>query len=99
MAHRDKLGRPVVAVTGMGLVTSLGEGKADNWAALTAGKTGIHTISRGRGDPPGRQGSGVNWGARRVGACRIGYPLLSGLSAVDQEQSGHRGLKTVLEEP
>jgi len=46
MAHRDKLGRPVVAVTGMGLVTSLGEGKADNWAALTAGKSGIHTIRR-----------------------------------------------------
>jgi 3-oxoacyl-[acyl-carrier-protein] synthase II len=30
----------------MGLVTSLGEGKADNWAALTAGKSGIHRITR-----------------------------------------------------
>src|SRR5258708_19997208 len=30
----------------MGLVRSLGEGKADNWAALTAGKSGIHTIRR-----------------------------------------------------
>lgn len=44
--HRDHAGRPLVAVTGMGLVTSLGEGKADNWAALTAGKSGIHRITR-----------------------------------------------------
>ncbi len=43
---RDHLGRPVVAVTGIGLVTSLGKGKADNWAALTAGKSGIHPITR-----------------------------------------------------
>ncbi len=46
MAHRDKQGRPVVAVTGMGMITSLGEGKSDNWAALTAGKSGIGTIQR-----------------------------------------------------
>ena len=36
----DHLGRPVVAVTGIGVVTSLGVGKADNWAALTAGTLG-----------------------------------------------------------
>ena len=28
---RDKAGRPVVVVTGSGLVTSLGAGKAENW--------------------------------------------------------------------
>jgi 3-oxoacyl-[acyl-carrier-protein] synthase II len=43
---KDHLGRPVVAVTGIGVVTSLGRGKADNWAALTAGKSGIHPITR-----------------------------------------------------
>ncbi len=43
---RDKHDRPVVAVTGMGVVTSLGVGKTDNWAALTAGKSGIHRITR-----------------------------------------------------
>ena len=43
---KDHLGRPVVAVTGIGVVTSLGIGKADNWAALTAGKSGIHPITR-----------------------------------------------------
>jgi 3-oxoacyl-[acyl-carrier-protein] synthase II len=44
--HRDSKGRPVVAVTGMGIVTSLGQGKAENWARLTAGESGIHTITR-----------------------------------------------------
>src|ERR1700733_1615244 len=42
----DHMGRPIVAVTGIGVVTSLGIGKADNWAALTAGKSGIHPITR-----------------------------------------------------
>jgi 3-oxoacyl-[acyl-carrier-protein] synthase II len=43
---RDKHGRPVVVVTGMGVITSLGAGKADNWAKLTAGESGIHRINR-----------------------------------------------------
>jgi len=46
MATRDKSGRPVVVVTGMGVVTSLGIGKTENWANLTAGKSGIRTIKR-----------------------------------------------------
>ena len=46
MAVTDKQGRPLVAVTGIGLVTSLGRGLDDNWAALTAGRSGIHTIRR-----------------------------------------------------
>src|SRR6185437_14103482 len=36
----------VVVVTGMGVVTSLGTGKQDNWRELTAGHSGIHRISR-----------------------------------------------------
>jgi 3-oxoacyl-[acyl-carrier-protein] synthase II len=36
----------VVVVTGSGLVTSLGAGKADNWKRLTAGESGIHAITR-----------------------------------------------------
>jgi 3-oxoacyl-[acyl-carrier-protein] synthase II len=43
---RDHLGRPVVAVTGMGVVTSLGQGIDANWSALTSGKSGIHRITR-----------------------------------------------------
>jgi len=42
----DPQGRPIVVVTGMGVLTSLGEGKADNWAKLTAGVSGISRISR-----------------------------------------------------
>ncbi|WP_425358845.1 beta-ketoacyl-ACP synthase [Aquibium carbonis] len=42
----DSFGRPVVVVTGIGIVTSLGVGKDENWAALTAGKSGIHPITR-----------------------------------------------------
>jgi len=42
----DARGRPVVVVTGTGVVTSLGAGKAENWRALTAGQSGIHRISR-----------------------------------------------------
>jgi 3-oxoacyl-[acyl-carrier-protein] synthase II len=45
-ASHDKFGRPVVVVTGMGIVTSLGAGKTDNWAKLTAGESGIRTITR-----------------------------------------------------
>ncbi|PTM95372.1 beta-ketoacyl-ACP synthase [Mycoplana dimorpha] len=45
-AYRDHLGRPIVAVTGMGVITSLGQGLKDNWAALTGGVSGIHGITR-----------------------------------------------------
>ncbi|HET6307954.1 MAG TPA: beta-ketoacyl synthase N-terminal-like domain-containing protein, partial [Rhodopila sp.] len=42
----DHLGRPIVVVTGMGVLTSLGHGIADNWKALTSGTSGIRRISR-----------------------------------------------------
>ena len=45
-ATHDKKGRPIVAVTGIGVVTSLGVGTADNWAKLTGGVSGIRRISR-----------------------------------------------------
>jgi 3-oxoacyl-[acyl-carrier-protein] synthase II len=45
-ALRDHRGRPVVAVTGIGICTSLGVGRADNWKAVTAGRSGIHRITR-----------------------------------------------------
>jgi 3-oxoacyl-[acyl-carrier-protein] synthase II len=43
---RDKRGRPIIVVTGMGIVTSLGTGKEDNWRRLTAGESGICRIGR-----------------------------------------------------
>jgi 3-oxoacyl-[acyl-carrier-protein] synthase II len=45
-ATHDKKGRPIVAVTGIGVVTSLGVGAADNWAKLTGGVSGIRRVSR-----------------------------------------------------
>src|ERR1700682_982954 len=43
---KDKMGRPIVVVTGLGVITSLGAGKTDNWAKLTAGESGIRNITR-----------------------------------------------------
>ena len=43
---KDKMGRPIVVVTGLGVVTSLGAGKTDNWTKLTAGESGIRAITR-----------------------------------------------------
>ena len=42
---RDRSSQPV-AVTGRGVLTSLGAGKAENWARLIAGDSGIHRIGR-----------------------------------------------------
>ena len=42
----DSKGRPLVAVTGMGIVTSLGRGKEENWRKLVAGQSGIRHITR-----------------------------------------------------
>ena len=45
-AMKDKYGRPVVVITGSGLITSLGAGKSDNWNRLISGESGIHAINR-----------------------------------------------------
>lgn len=45
-SYRDARGRPLVAVTGIGVVSSLGQGQADTWAAMTEGRSGIHAIAR-----------------------------------------------------
>lgn len=43
---KDRRGRPVVAVTGYGMISSLGQGVAASWAGLTAGRSGVRRISR-----------------------------------------------------
>jgi 3-oxoacyl-[acyl-carrier-protein] synthase II len=45
-AFKDSAGRPIVVVTGMGVVSSLGQGKEDNWKKLSSGISGIHRINR-----------------------------------------------------
>jgi 3-oxoacyl-[acyl-carrier-protein] synthase II len=42
----DHLGRCIVVVTGMGVLTPLGQGQSSNWKALTSGVSGIHRITR-----------------------------------------------------
>ncbi|MBB4076943.1 3-oxoacyl-[acyl-carrier-protein] synthase II [Bartonella fuyuanensis] len=46
MKYYDHFGRPLVAITGAGIVTSLGQGKHDNWQKLVSGVSGIHKITR-----------------------------------------------------
>ncbi|WP_375642360.1 MULTISPECIES: beta-ketoacyl-ACP synthase [unclassified Bartonella] len=46
MKYHDHFGRPLVAITGAGIVTSLGQGKHENWQKLTSGVSGIHKITR-----------------------------------------------------
>src|ERR1051325_7751196 len=46
MGKTDQTGRPVVVVTGMGGVTSLGATREENWRKLTAGESGIRAITR-----------------------------------------------------
>ena len=46
MSGSNIASRPTVVVTGMGILTSLGNGQAENWAALASGQSGIRTISR-----------------------------------------------------
>ncbi|WP_455482447.1 beta-ketoacyl-ACP synthase [Bartonella sp. B35(2025)] len=46
MKYSDYLGRPLVAITGAGVVTSLGQGKHKNWQKLISGVSGIHKITR-----------------------------------------------------
>ncbi len=42
----DRQGRPAVAITGMGLISSLGKNVEENWQALAAGTSGLKRISR-----------------------------------------------------
>ncbi len=44
--YTDHKGRPIIVVTGLGAVTSLGRGVEENWKALTEGKSGIHAVKR-----------------------------------------------------
>jgi 3-oxoacyl-[acyl-carrier-protein] synthase II len=43
---KDHRGRPVVAVTGYGMISSLGQGVAESWAGLVAGRSGVRRITR-----------------------------------------------------
>ncbi len=44
--YTDHKGRPIIAITGLGVVTSLGQGVEDNWNALISGTSGIREVKR-----------------------------------------------------
>ncbi len=46
MTGRAEERRPPIAVTGLGLVTSLGVGLEENWKALAGGRSGVRRITR-----------------------------------------------------
>ncbi|WP_119461769.1 beta-ketoacyl-ACP synthase [Rhodospirillaceae bacterium SYSU D60014] len=45
MSRKSASNRPV-AVTGIGIITSLGRGRQENWRKLVAGSSGIHRLTR-----------------------------------------------------
>ena len=84
---RDKSGRPIVVVTGMGIVTSLGAGKTDNWKKLAAGQSGIRAITRF----PTEQSEDPDRRHRRFRAGRaVQRPALGRASRRDRDRGGHR---------
>jgi len=94
-ALTDHKGRPVVVVTGIGIVTSLGEGKEDNWRRLTAGESGISRISRFPTDGLRTQIAGtVDWVADEpffAPVHSISLAKRSAHEAVAQSGIGSRG--------
>jgi 3-oxoacyl-[acyl-carrier-protein] synthase II len=90
VSYTDHLGRPIVAITGMGVVTSLGKGVEANWAALTAGKSGIHIINRFPTDHFGTVIAGtVDFLPQSgKGASALSYQLAETAAAEAVEQAG-----------
>ena len=95
MANTDHKGRPLVAVTGIGLITALGAGKAENWARMAKGEPGVREISRF--DTTGlrtRIAGTVDLDAREDFSCASRSEQLAELAAdeaVDQAALGHAG--------
>jgi 3-oxoacyl-[acyl-carrier-protein] synthase II len=92
---RDHLGRPIVVVTGIGIVTSLGEGKEDNWRRLTNGESGISRISRFSTDGLMTQiGGAIDWEGEGP-YCAPSHTLTlarkSAIEAIGQSGIGSRG--------
>lgn len=93
-AHLDRKGRPLIAVTGMGVITSLGKGKTDNWAALTAGRSGIRPITRFPTDGLRTTIAGtvdfLDIGAYSAPALSAAMAITAATEAIEQSRIGSR---------
>jgi 3-oxoacyl-[acyl-carrier-protein] synthase II len=93
--NRDRKGRPLVVVTGMGLVTSLGRGKTDNWTALSQGRSGIRPITRFPTDGLRTTIAGTvdfsELGASSAPALSSAMAIEAAREAIEQAQIGARG--------
>lgn len=94
-AHIDSKGRPLVAITGAGIVTSLGVGKADNWQKLVRGQSGIKPISRFSTDGLKTTIAGTvdHFGNADYSAFDLSYAMAetAAAEAIDQARLGHHG--------
>ncbi len=91
---KDHMGRPIVVVTGIGIVTSVGEGKEDNWRNLTSGVSGVRRISRFPTDELRTQIAGtISWegGGRFCGpAHSLALAKKSASEAIEQSSIGSK---------
>ena len=92
---KDHRGRPVVVVTGIGIVTSLGEGKEDNWRNLVAGVSGVKKIDRFPTDGLRTQIAGtIDWHGKEPYCAPVHSITLarkSAAEAIAQSGIGSRG--------
>jgi 3-oxoacyl-[acyl-carrier-protein] synthase II len=95
MENTDHKGRPLVAVTGIGMITALGAGKAENWARMAKGEPGVRKISRFETTGLRTRIAGtVDLDAREDFSCASRSEQLAELAAaeaVDQAALGHAG--------
>jgi amidase len=84
----DHAGRPLVAVTGIGIVTPLGIGAADNWAALTAGRFTSQALVR---ECLARIAALDQAGPRLKAVIELNPEALAQAKALDAERRGPNG--------
>jgi 3-oxoacyl-[acyl-carrier-protein] synthase II len=94
-AYLDCKGRSLVAVTGAGIVTSLGVGKIDNWQKLVGGQSGIKPISRFSTDGLKTTIAGTvdHFGNAVYSAFDLSHAMAetAAAEAIDQARLGHPG--------
>src|SRR5215471_16893761 len=79
-----------VVVTGIGLVSSLGIGTDANWAALSAGRSGVETITKFDASQFAMDDAGV--AITKENAGRVGVFIASGIGGFTTIEREHKAL-------